>query len=80
MATIVDRDRTVRLLGEEFAALDELYSGLADEDWERPTCLPGWTVRDQLTHLLAPRRRCWARRPPRPTSPGTTTCATPSPR
>ena len=52
MATIVDRDRTVRLLGEEFAALDELYSGLADEDWERPTCLPGWTVRDQLTHLL----------------------------
>lgn len=52
MATIVDRDLTVRLLTEEFAALDELYSGLADDQWDLPTALPGWTVRDQLTHLL----------------------------
>ena len=52
MPTIVDRDLTVRLLTEQFAALDDLYSGLSDEQWELPTCLPGWTVRDQLTHLL----------------------------
>lgn len=52
MATIVDRDLTVRLLTEEFSALDDLYSGLTDEQWARPTSLPGWSVRDQLTHLL----------------------------
>lgn len=52
MPTIVDRDLTVRLLTEQFAALDDLYSGLSDEQWELPTCLPGWSVRDQLTHLL----------------------------
>lgn len=52
MATIVDRHLAVRLLTEEFAALDELYSGLADDQWDLPTPLPGWSVRDQLTHLL----------------------------
>jgi len=52
MATIVDRDLTVRLLTEGFAALDDLYSGLSDEQWDAPTCLPGWSVRDQITHLL----------------------------
>ena len=52
MATIVDRDLAVRLLAEQFAALDELYSGLAADQWELATTLPGWSVRDQLTHLL----------------------------
>lgn len=52
MATIVDRDLAVRLLTEEFAALDELYSALTDDQWALATTLPGWTVRDQLTHLL----------------------------
>ena len=42
MATIVDRDLPMRLLAEGFAALDELYSGLSDEQWEAATCLPGW--------------------------------------
>ena len=52
MATIIDRDLAVRLLTEEFAALDELYSGLTDDQWALATTLPGWSVRDQLTHLL----------------------------
>lgn len=52
MPTLVDRDLAVRLLTEEFAALDELYTGFTDEQWARPTCLPGWSVQDQLSHLL----------------------------
>ena len=43
MATIVDRDLAVRLLTEEFAALDELYSALTDDQWALATTLPGWT-------------------------------------
>lgn len=53
MATIVDRDRYVRLLREEWAAIDALFSGLDDEDYATPTCLTGWDVKDQLSHILS---------------------------
>ncbi|MGH9172452.1 MAG: maleylpyruvate isomerase family mycothiol-dependent enzyme [Acidimicrobiales bacterium] len=51
MATVVDRDGTVRLLREEFAAAAELCRGFGDDDWSTSTCLPGWTVKDQLSHM-----------------------------
>lgn len=35
-----------------WAALDALCSSLSDEDWGRPTGCPGWTVQDQLAHLV----------------------------
>jgi uncharacterized protein (TIGR03083 family) len=53
MPTIVDHDRTVALLASTWAAIDELYAGLDDAAYDRPTCLPGWTVRDQLAHIAA---------------------------
>jgi uncharacterized protein (TIGR03083 family) len=34
-----------------FRALDELCSSLSDEEWGRPTDLPGWTVKDNLSHI-----------------------------
>lgn len=52
MATTVDRDKVVPLLIAEFQALVELCRPFTDEDWNRPTCLPGWTVKDVLSHLL----------------------------
>lgn len=51
MPTRVDRDEVVALLREEFSALLELGEGLSDEQWATPTCLPGWTVQDSLSHL-----------------------------
>jgi uncharacterized protein (TIGR03083 family) len=50
--TIVDHDSTVTLLAEEFAAIEELCGALPATDWDRPTCLPGWTVRDNLSHMI----------------------------
>ncbi|MCD9622862.1 maleylpyruvate isomerase family mycothiol-dependent enzyme [Rhabdothermincola salaria] len=53
MPTIVDHDAIVALLESTWAAIDELYTGLDDVDYDRPTCCPGWTVRDQLAHIAA---------------------------
>jgi uncharacterized protein (TIGR03083 family) len=53
MATIVDRDHYVTLLREEWAAIDALCAALDDEDYATPTCLPGWTLQDQLSHILS---------------------------
>src|SRR5688572_25060019 len=33
-------------------ALLDLLSGLSSEDWNLPTCCPGWTVKDIAAHLL----------------------------
>ena len=29
----------------------ELGDGLTDVQWDTPTCLPGWTVKDALVHM-----------------------------
>jgi uncharacterized protein (TIGR03083 family) len=50
--TIVDKDRTVALLRGEFAALRTLAATLDAEQWEVATCLPGWTVRDVVAHVI----------------------------
>ncbi len=50
MATCVDRDHLVPLLSEEFQSLIDLGESLDDAQWATPTCLPGWTVKDSLSH------------------------------
>lgn len=52
MPTIVDRDATVALLSGEFAAVEDLCRGFSANQWETPTCLPGWTVKDNLSHMV----------------------------
>ncbi len=42
----------VDLLLAEWAILLELGSTLAEGDWDIPTDLPGWSVRDNLSHLI----------------------------
>ena len=51
MPTIVDRDATIDLLTATWGAIADLYEGFDESDYLRPTCLPGWTVKDQLSHL-----------------------------
>jgi uncharacterized protein (TIGR03083 family) len=50
--TFIDHDRAVTLLAEEFAAIEELCADLSDDAWDTPTCLPGWTVRDNVSHMI----------------------------
>jgi len=33
-------------------SIDSLCSTLSEEEWERPTGCPGWTVQDNLAHLI----------------------------
>lgn len=39
-------------LGAVWRSLAELGDELGDEDWDRPTDLPGWSVRDNYSHVI----------------------------
>ncbi len=38
-------------LSDEHASLDHLVGTLREADWSSPTPAPGWTIRDQISHL-----------------------------
>jgi uncharacterized protein (TIGR03083 family) len=44
--------RYIDLLAGEWAVIDELCSSLTDEQWDLPTDLPGWSVKDNLSHIV----------------------------
>jgi len=39
-------------LATGWASTADLLEGLDDKDWERPTDCPGWTVKDQVSHMI----------------------------
>ena len=43
---------TIDKLEQCFHALAELGAQLSDAEWETPTDLPGWSVKDNLSHLI----------------------------
>lgn len=50
--TITDEDR-IDLLSQVMGSISQVASTFTDEDWDRPTDLPGWTVKDNLSHLAS---------------------------
>lgn len=46
------RDRIVSALADVWGAVAELGAGLTDAEWDLPTRCPGWTVRDQVSHMI----------------------------
>ncbi len=52
MPTILDKQATVDLLRHEFATIAELCSRMTDDQWDVQTCLPGWTARDVVSHII----------------------------
>jgi uncharacterized protein (TIGR03083 family) len=48
----VDVDKVLPALAEQFDAITGLAESLAPEDWERPTACPGWSVKDNLAHVI----------------------------
>lgn len=52
MTTLVDKDRILAALGEEFSAIEDLVSSLDAAEWTAPTPCPGWDVRANLAHII----------------------------
>lgn len=50
--TVVDRDRVVAALDEAFDAFVDLVADLAPEEWDAPTACPGWSVKDNVSHVI----------------------------
>jgi uncharacterized protein (TIGR03083 family) len=50
--TGLDKERIVGALDEVWTSIGELYAGLYEPQWQTPTDLPGWTVRDVLSHII----------------------------
>lgn len=43
-------------LADVWSSISELGRDLNEADWDRPTDCPGWTVRDQLAHMVGTER------------------------
>ena len=52
MASNIPKDRTVAALGEVWASLGDLLGELTDEQWRLATPLPGWSVQDNVSHVV----------------------------
>jgi uncharacterized protein (TIGR03083 family) len=45
-------EAVVDILEAEWRSIDELCRDLDDDEWHRPTECPGWTVKDNISHLI----------------------------
>ena len=44
---------TIDKLAQCFASLSGLGAQLTEDEWKSPTDCPGWTVQDNLSHIVA---------------------------
>lgn len=51
MPTLLDKNDVLPGLFASWDAIGRLLDGLPDDDWDAPTSLPGWQVRDVLAHI-----------------------------
>ena len=61
---VVSGDAVVAELAQTWASIDALLAGLAPDEWPRATACPGWTVRDQVAHLIGTESMLAGRRAP----------------
>jgi uncharacterized protein (TIGR03083 family) len=52
MALSIPKDRTIAALGEVWTSLSELLGELTDDEWRLPSPLPGWSVQDNVAHIV----------------------------
>ena len=48
----LQQDRIVAALGEVWASIADLVDGLSDEQWAMASPLPGWSVHDNVSHIV----------------------------
>ena len=53
-------------LATVWRSIDGLLAGLEEKDWDRPTDCPGWTVKDQVSHLIGTESALLGRPAPAP--------------
>ena len=46
----------IDMLDETWSSVSEIGHGLTEEQWKSPTDLPGWTVQDNVSHLIGTER------------------------
>jgi uncharacterized protein (TIGR03083 family) len=51
-----DSTAIVAMLTASWQALSDLGAGLTEEQWKTPSDLPGWSVQDNLSHLIGTER------------------------
>jgi uncharacterized protein (TIGR03083 family) len=52
MASDIPKDRTIAALVEVWASTSELLTSLQADEWSQPSPLPGWTVQDNVSHMV----------------------------
>lgn len=52
MTTFVPQEPVTNALEAQWKAIDDLVSPLSDEQWNAPSILPGWQVRDLVAHII----------------------------
>jgi uncharacterized protein (TIGR03083 family) len=50
--TVLDKDDVLAGLFATWDSIEAVLAGLTDEQWQTPTSLPGWTVRDVVSHVI----------------------------
>ncbi|HVN49789.1 MAG TPA: maleylpyruvate isomerase family mycothiol-dependent enzyme [Acidimicrobiales bacterium] len=53
---VANDEPNIRLLDEVWASIDELGAGLGETEWKTPSELPGWSVQDNLSHIVGTER------------------------
>jgi uncharacterized protein (TIGR03083 family) len=55
---------SVENLARTWASVDALCATLTEDEWKRPTALPGWSVQDNVSHLVDYESHAIGRRAP----------------
>lgn len=50
--THLDKAEVLAALFAQWDAIDDVVAGLSDAQWQAPTALPGWSVRDVVAHVI----------------------------
>ena len=52
MADAIPKDRTIAALDEEWTSIEALLATISSADWSTQTVLPGWDVKDNVSHII----------------------------
>ncbi|WP_326547518.1 maleylpyruvate isomerase family mycothiol-dependent enzyme [Mycolicibacterium sp. ND9-15] len=52
LVTRLDKTTVLDALFAQWDAIGDVVDGLADDQWQAPTALPGWSVRDVVAHVV----------------------------
>lgn len=50
--TLVDQQLATAALDHVWSSIDDLVAGLDDDEWRRPTALPGWDIQATVAHII----------------------------